>query len=157
MSQPVLFLDIDGVLNSTRSAAAYGGYPWPGTHKPRDWHKFDPVAVALLQRVCRRSGAVCVLSSSWRLGMTDSDRNDLAAHLGIEIIGVTRPTLAREQRGNQIADWLAAHPEVTTWAIVDDDSDMLPKQMERFVKVRGEDGLSYLGHVRLIELLGGKP
>ena len=48
----VVFLDIDGVLNSVRSCIAYDGYPWQGdSDEEREWHKFDQVAIALL-RVC---------------------------------------------------------------------------------------------------------
>jgi hypothetical protein len=32
-------------------------------------------------------------------------------------------------RGEEIKAWLHQHPEVTRYAIVDDDSDMLPEQV----------------------------
>src|SRR5690606_20696318 len=117
----VIFLDIDGVLNSTRSSAALGGMPWPGLKKERDWQLFDPVAVGLLRRACEKTGAVCVLSSSWRALLDDFGLQDLAQRLGVKIIGRTRTTQGGEIRGKQIADWLEAHPEVDAYAILDDD------------------------------------
>lgn len=158
MTAPVIFLDIDGVLNSVRSCVALGGYPFPGGpgRKDRDWHKFDAVAVGLLRNAIEKTGAVCVLSSSWRLGLDEVELNDLAAFLGVPIIGMTRSTLGREKRGEQIRDWLSDHPEVSRWAILDDDSDMLPDQMRAFVKVKNEEGFTYAQYKRLVYLLGGR-
>lgn len=152
----VIFLDIDGVLNSTRSAAALGGMPWPGLKKERDWHLFDPVAVGLLRRACEKTGAVCVLSSSWRAHLDDAGLQDLAQRLGVQIIDRTRETRGAEIRGVQIAEWLQAHPEVDTYVILDDDSDMLDEQKERFVKTNFREGFLFEHYMRLTHLLGGE-
>lgn len=152
----VIFLDIDGVLNSQRSCMAFGGFPWPGKHKERSWEKFDSVAIGLLRRITTKTGAVCVLSSTWRLGADDAFLSDLSAHLGVQIVGMTRSTYLNEVRGNQIQDWLNENPEVERWCILDDDSDMLPEQMDNFVKVNYQDGLSYQNHLDVIRILGGE-
>lgn len=152
----VIFLDIDGVLNSNRSAAALGGMPWPGRSKGRDWHLFDPVAVGLLRRACEKTGSVCVLSSSWRNVMNESEIQELAVHLGVTIIGQTPRSLGGEPRGEQIAAWLEENPEVWTWAILDDDSDMLEEQKERFVKTTFREGLLFEHYMQLTHLLGGE-
>lgn len=152
----VIFLDIDGVLNSLRSCVALGGYPFPGRSKERDWHLFDEVAVGLLRRAVRKTGAVCVLSSSWRLGMDVPELKDLADRLGVPIIGKTRDTYGSERRGPQIRDWLLSNPEVDRYAILDDDSDMMPEQMPYFVKVFYDEGFSYAQHKQLIDVLGGE-
>ena len=152
MTAPVIFLDIDGVLNSQRSCAALGGFPYPLS--PQNWHLFDPVAVGLLRRVVQKTGAVCVLSSSWR-GLLD-DLEPLASTIGVPIIDKTRSTVGRERRGDQIRDWLGANPEVAVWAILDDDRDMLDDQKDRFIHVGFRDGLSYQDHLDLILLLGGE-
>lgn len=156
MSRKIIFLDIDGVLNSLRSCLALGGYPFPGRSKERDWHLFDDVAVGLLRRVVSKTGAVCVLSSSWRLGMDADDLQDLAERLGVPIIGKTRDTYSRERRGEQIRDWLQTNPDVVCYAILDDDSDMMHEQLPYFVKVNHDDGLTYAQHKQLIDLLGGE-
>ena len=59
----VIFLDIDGVLNSTRSAVAFHGYPM-NVEKPH-MERFDHVAVALIKKICDDTGAKIVLSSGW--------------------------------------------------------------------------------------------
>lgn len=157
MTGPVIFLDIDGVLNSERTCLAFDGYPWapmPDTgYEECNWHKFDDVAIGLLRRVVAKTGAVCVLSSSWRVGLGDDDLNALATRLGVPIIGCTRPTLAREKRGEQIRDWLAENPLVTAYAILDDDADMLEEQKPYFVQTCHRNGFTIENYMRLFEIL----
>lgn len=152
----VIFLDIDGVLNSSRSAAALGGMPWPDPKKERDWHLFDPVGVGLLRRACEKTGAVCVLSSSWRMHLDESGIRDLAERLGVHIIGTTRRSVGQEMRGDQIAEWLVERTEVTAWAILDDGADMLPEQKERLVKTTFREGLLFEHYMQLTHLLSGE-
>lgn len=157
MTGPVIFLDIDGVLNSERSCLAFDGYPWSPifSDDPEecDWHKFDDVAIGLLRRVVAKTGAVCVLSSSWRVGMSEDDLSALAARLGVPIVGCTRRDERNEKRGEQIRDWLAENPLVTAYAILDDDDDMLEEQKPYFVHVCYKSGFSLNDYMRLFEIL----
>lgn len=50
----ICFLDVDGVLVSERSSYAY------------DSEKWDPVACALIKKLCKSNGYHIVCSSSWR-------------------------------------------------------------------------------------------
>ncbi len=150
----VIFLDIDGVLNSNRSAAALGGMPWPGKKNERDWHFFDPVAIGLLQRACKETGAVCVLSSSWRNLMSLTDIQELAQHLGVSIVDRTKPSAGDEPRGQQIQEWLLRHPHVVKWAIIDDDGDMLDCQIPNFVRTTFTEGMLFAHYMELTKILG---
>ncbi len=141
---PVLFMDIDGVLNSRRTAVAFGSYP----HRLDQLGKFDPVAIGLVRRLCD-DGVVIVLSSAWR---TMYPHVEVGTALGLPIIDKT-PMLCGS-RGAEIADWLTRHPEVTTWAIVDDNGDMLAEQMPRFVQTSEDNGIVWRDYARLRELLG---
>lgn len=153
----VIFLDVDGVLNSARSCLAFKGYPFPDEGPGHGWEKLDPIAVSMLDRVCRKTGAVCVLSSSWRIGADEAWLKKFGDYLGVSIIDKTSEYYVQgEVRGNQIQQWLDGHSEVTHWAILDDDSDMLPGQAENFVKVNHRDGFSYQNNLDLIRLLGGE-
>ena len=143
----VLFLDIDGVLNSTRTAAAFGGYP----HKLDELPMFDLVAVGLIQRLCS-NGVQVVLSSAWRL---THEPAEVAKALGLPIIDRT-PSLIGP-RGREIAEWLSRHPEVECFAIVDDDSDMLAEQLPRFVRTDGMEGLTWAKFAQLCSLFGLSP
>ena len=140
----VLFLDIDGVLNCRRSAVAFKGYPHPGRSKG----KFDRVAVELIRRICKK-GVNIVLSSTWRL-----DEN----YKGIcQLPIIDRTPRFRlspgVDRGREIEAWLNDHKAVKKWAIVDDDSDMLPEQKENFVHVDGINGLLWQDYEKLCTIL----
>ncbi|MEE7440909.1 HAD domain-containing protein [Methylobacterium oryzae] len=152
---PILFLDVDGVLNT------HDG--WAAGHDGHD--SLDPGPVARLNALCHRTGCRIVVSSSWRGGPYRGPKGCRAI---LRRLGVTGPFHRDwrtrdwrpadgwgwecKVRGKQIADWLAAHP-ATAYAIVDDDSDMLPEQMPRYVKTHFKDGLQDVHIERLIALL----
>lgn len=144
----VLFLDIDGVLNSTRTCVAFGGYPMELTHIGA----FDQVAIRLIQRLCDSGGVQVVLSSAWRL---IHPHDEVGKALGLPIIDRT-PSLTGP-RGLEINAWLSNHPEVKQYAIVDDDSDMLPDQIARFVQTAGHEGLTWNDFTKLCALFGENP
>jgi hypothetical protein len=45
-------------------------------------------------------------------------------------------------RGDEIKEWIEQKDDVENYAIIDDDSDMLPEQMDSFFLVDGWYGLS---------------
>jgi hypothetical protein len=147
----VIFLDIDGVLNNTQTVTPVDA-PWrgPGSVEPGapEWTllvPIDPVCMARLNRLVAETGAKIVMSSSWRLFARWQDLGPALARYGLvgDVIGET-PDLVnngewlnrwrtrdgapfqyeRMQRGWEIREWLAAHPEVTEFVILDDCSDM---------------------------------
>lgn len=136
----VIFLDIDGVLCCARSCVSHGGYPAAGN--PVSWGKFDEVAIKLLQEAMRKTGAIVVLSSSWR---STVNLEALQWRLGIRIESVTREGTEAEPRGAQIHDWLIRHSGVEAYAILDDDEDMLPDQMPHLCLTSKRNGF-LLGH-----------
>lgn len=149
----VLFLDLDGCLNSLRSAIAFGNYP----HKlPEDRRLFDPIALGLVRRICKETGAVIVISSTWRRSHT---KDVLKKALNLDIIGVTPASNKPDvKRGDEIKEWLDYRgPQVEKYCIIDDDSDMLPEQMPFFVKVYGDAGLSAQNYQEAIKILGKLP
>lgn len=151
LSARIIFLDIDGVLNSTRTCIATGGYPGEEL-EDKDLARFDWIAIGLLRRLCESSGIQIVLSSSWRIIV---DIKKLGDAMGLPIIDKT-PVLA-SSRGNEIARWLSEHPEVGQWAIIDDDSDMLDSQRSRFVRTDGHEGYSWVNHLELCDIFGELP
>lgn len=149
----ILFLDFDGVLNSERTRYALGGLP--DDFRPAERAKFDPVAIALIARLCRHSDVRIVVSSAWR---NLHSVEECAQELGLPIIDQT-PFLGADvyennvQRGHEIQAWLDAHPEVTHYAIVDDMDDMLASQQDHFVRTDPNNGLSYSDYQALQTLL----
>jgi HAD domain in Swiss Army Knife RNA repair proteins len=144
----VLFLDIDGVLNSHRSCLALGGIPHSLT--PDDLRLFDPLALALLQSLCEVAELSVVVSSSWRI-LHNWDA--IGRALDLPTIGAT-PRLGGV-RGEEIAEWLLTSPTpVESYAILDDDSDMLSHQMPRFVKTEYSEGLTFRNLRALCRMFG---
>lgn len=111
----VVFLDIDGVLNSRRSA-------WART----EIGELDPSACARLQRLCDESHAAIVVSSAWRLvyGLPRTVARLRAAGLRAPVVGET-PHLPNAARGVEIGRWLARSaptecPSLSGMVILDD-------------------------------------
>lgn len=130
MSAPVVFLDIDGVCNHRRLYAELSGKR--GQTEPADW--LDPACVARVDALCARTGAVVVISSSWREYLQTHERvAEVLASRGLTarvVDGTPRlidmvalaaadPATA-ETRWTEVRAWLDAHPEVTRWVILDD-------------------------------------
>ena len=122
----ILFLDVDGVLNSRD----YVYRMRAKDKKYRLWLDTDPEAVKLLQGIIEATKCKVVLSSTWRL-YEDSRKHvkekvchyiDCTADLQR---GAKRGIVAR---GEEVKLWLDQHPDVTQYAILDDDSDFLPYQ-----------------------------
>lgn len=150
----VLFLDIDGVLNDEGVFRDRRFGPFPINH----------VSVLRLHEVVRQTGCQIVLSSAWR-GMTILERK-LDADFVFEPYTHDGCASARhedgstirmhERRGHEVAEWLSRHPEVTTYAIVDDESDFLPEQMPHLVQTDIKDGLTQEKADALVALLRAK-
>lgn len=146
----VLFLDVDGTLIPMR--AYRFAKPRPG----RDHGQFrvmDPVAVATILSLLCRSDAVIVLSSVWR----KDDRTLLFARFAENGImpdqfheDYCTPVFSDCTRGDEIRAWLRDHPEVTTYAVLDDEQ----VDIENMVKVDVQNGVLYEHEQRLEELLG---
>jgi len=122
----ILFLDFDGVLN---------GFEWIREARQKqlfikdrrkhDLAMLDPLQVMRINHVCERTGAKIVFSTSWRIGASPDYLFGLLQELGFkgEHAGETpQPGHVRgcRCRGDEVLAYLAAHPEIETFAIVDD-------------------------------------
>lgn len=94
--------------------------------------------VQILEYIMEQTGALIVLSSSWR-GSTYEDLSEF--HDELRSVGYSkgRETLIGQTdwkgsfRGLQIQRYLDVHPEITNYIIIDDDGDMLTTQWSNFV------------------------
>lgn len=150
MAIKVLFLDIDGVLVTTRSSVALGGTP--RTLSPDDLARFDPCAVALVRKLCDETGVQVVVTSDWR---DHHDWADIGRALELPVVGATPATadIRASCRGEEIQAWLDAHPDVREWAILDDRGDMLEHQLPRLVQTEFEDGVLWRHYRTLMHML----
>lgn len=162
MSAPVLFLDVDGVLNGHSDYAPHRAL-------------IRPACAERLQRVLDETAAVVVISSAWRyqvlLGAVTLRGFEymLRSH-GIiaNVVGTTGRDAADTQqefnghtgqgeRVTQIRAWLAAHPGAfplgRRWAVVDDAKLSLADPSLPIVETDGAVGLTDADADRLIALL----
>jgi hypothetical protein len=106
----VIFLDIDGVLNCKN------------TPNPRKLpYIVDPKLLERFNKLVERTGAKVVLSSTWRI---DPAGLFSAEHWGVPFID-TCPDMPDSPRCEEVLTWLARHPKVTRFAIIDDEDDEL--------------------------------
>lgn len=117
----VLFLDIDGVCNSLAYAQR---------NSMNLWHKTDPELVNLVRGIIEATGCEVVLSSTWRLypealAVVKRDVCQLLDCTPDMQDGAKRGIVPR---GEEVEAWLAGHPEVSRYAILDDEGDFLPGQ-----------------------------
>lgn len=130
----VIFLDVDGVLNhegNFNPADNPGPYP------------VDDYCVFLMGKVQLDTEAKIVVSSSWRHHPDGMDAIRAKFNDVIDKTGHTDLYKYEDcPRGVEIKEWLDSHPEVTKYAIVDDDSDMLPEQKPNFFKTTFKLGLT---------------
>lgn len=133
MPRKVIFLDIDGVMNSVATRP----------QDPRGLLDFlDPVNVAVLNTIVQATGAVVVVSSSWRRTMPFPALQATFAAAGCvaEIVDIT-PTIDPHQRGLEVAAWLARQPEPPHRFVVLDDEFDMPAFPDRLVRTRKLHGL----------------
>ena len=162
----VIFMDIDGVLNTERQqnrCRAEGI-----AHVDGFGFAFDPVAVAHLERIVNATGADIVISSSWKVWGLDAmqrmwDRRNLPG----KVIDITPDTASDEMllsvdldmdlpavKGSEIKEWLDINgSQVTHYAIIDDMEDMLPEQQSHFVQTDPEIGINDDDAKRAIAIL----
>lgn len=120
----LVFLDIDGVLNSDGWLVGKGTVP--------GIKLIDPAATARLQRLCEETGAEIVVSSSWRAICPRHTLAEIfeARGLTTRVVGVTPIIPNRRGRGEEIQRWLDTVPATRSWSIdgiviFDDEEDML--------------------------------
>lgn len=139
----VIFLDIDGVLNSIRyyetelgkahiEALEYPSLEW--------WASgIDPAAVTRLNQLIAQTGAKVVISSTWRYGAPEGWLQKVLEARGFEgeVIGAT-PHFPELSRKYEISAWLNEHkPEA--YVVLDDDADA--EIQGRFVRTGHHFGL----------------
>ena len=143
----VIFLDIDGVLNSEEFAIWCSEFPDFIREGGSNW--VDPNAVKMIVYLCEKHDVKLVISSSWRIFDTYNTIEYFKRYRDLiplcnYIVGVTPRSMDDriwESRGEEIQQYLDTHPEVENYVIVDDDNDMLESQKDHFVRCNYMFGL----------------
>jgi hypothetical protein len=126
----VIFLDFDGVITTGDSISLAFNKRRAGEIPGTDWNKYqiDTELANNVRKLQEHLGAKIVISSTWRiLDELPVLREYLKERGGIDpesVIDIT-PHRNDGSRGREIKEWLDAHPEVTSFKILDDDSDVV--------------------------------
>ena len=168
----VIFLDIDGVLNThdyliaTQAAQTFdaGGKITRWNHE----EDMDRVLVARVNRIIEATGAKVVISSSWRLLFQLDDIRGFLTSRGFvgEIIGETPRYVHKEDwtsgridhRADEIRAWLREDGgAVESYVILDDDHEEIGESFgDRYVRTDGDLGLTEELTSRAIDVLQWK-
>lgn len=132
MSNSVIFLDVDGVLNSMSTP------DWMGD----DWD--TPLAryIQPLKHIVDETGADIIITSSWREYPAAMRKLEIALMVfELRIAGQT-PVLPTG-RPDEIQSWLNDHPEVKRYVILDDDPfPWTAEQLNKVVPVHSSKALT---------------
>lgn len=144
----VIFLDVDGVLNcnTTKERIREPGY--------KGLHGVDATLRDRFLKWWSDKDVYLVLSSMWRYHVVMI--GELLAN-GLQFIDQTDQSAAvwspHVTRGYEIQQWLDAHPEVTHYAILDDNDWFKGEQRKHFVKTDPAVGLQDSDLAKLDKIL----
>lgn len=143
MYKQILFLDIDGVMNSEQSIHYYSGDD-----------KFCPIAHHNLKIFCKEMPDLkIVISSSWRQFYSlDELKKMFYPDIAERIISTTEAF--SNIRGHEIAKWLKDNP-TESFAILDDDEDMAELK-DRLCRTNWRVGFDWLAKMKLKEIYDNK-
>lgn len=155
IERPILFLDIDGVMNSH-------AYIRRGGSVNCRTDGIDPEAVAHLQRIVDETNCSIILSSTWRLIHTLAEMRGRLIAKGMRhpcpLRGRT-PDLSEKdgviqigaRRGEEVKEWIERQGFKGRFVCLDDDGDFLPGQP--LIQTTFETGLTAEHADRCIEIL----
>ena len=115
-----LFLDIDGVCNSEESLKRQFL-----RNGKAGILEIDPEMAFMVGQIILRTDCVLVISSSWRSWPEGMEQ--IKSNIYSDIYGIT-PHSKSGFRGDEVRAYLEGHPEITKYAILDDDSDFHDSQ-----------------------------
>lgn len=164
----VIFLDVDGVLNSNEVFKKR--YEYFQKHNVL-LSVFDEALVERLSEIVSATGAKVVLSSGcrsdWKNGVDNlelersKELQELFNKYGIEVVGIT-PCIPRTYqqdekytswRENEIKYYLDTHPDIECFCVIDDESFDLQSLEEYLVKTSKQYGLQEEHVEKAIKLL----
>ena len=174
--RPLIFLDFDGVLNTENHFAkmTVEGVPTRDYYGP----KFDPKAVANLQKIIEATDAWIIVSSSWRyMGLKElqrmwTDRNlpgwvagttplhtndDKLLETDLNQLDEITTEMFCPSRGNEIKAYfdevLQVNSDMHRYVILDDLKDVLSEHEGHFIRINPVVGITEKDVKKAIEVL----
>lgn len=133
----VIFLDIDGVLNSDEYFDKIENLNVQGIESEIDVNK-----IILLKKAIDETKAKVVLTSSWRYTKKAKSLKDLLLRYEIH---VDSTPFINNTRGLEIKKWLSDNPNVENYVILDDEIfDSYDEElMNKLIKISNENGKNF--------------
>lgn len=114
---------------------------------------YSPRCVSRLNTLVENTGAVIVLSSTWRLGLELSQIKLLLSSMGVKAEVIGKTDYVEDNfifRGNEIYKWIQDNEKeynlnefnYKSYVILDDDTDMLMWQQNNYVNCDPEIGMT---------------
>lgn len=139
----IIFLDIDGVLNNNEFLLAQSKAGIVLVNDEFDLgSQIDPTMVARLNSLIEQTGAMVVLSSSWRVMAGLGKTSMILRSKGFKhrFVGETPYMRGSYPRGTEIQAWLTTNRMgASRFVVLDDDRDAGEGHPHRFVLIK--DGL----------------
>lgn len=146
MNNNVIFLDIDGVLNT---------YTTPPQGTARLQPALDVDCFEILAKIVKFNNLSIVCSSSWRKIFSEEEFRNFLGPLESHLHEDWRTQSSRQGfRGNEVRQWVKEHAEVTNYVIIDDDRDFY--QYQPLVHVDGSYGLQEKHIDQIRQLFNGQ-
>lgn len=149
----IIFLDIDGVLNTGR---------WEELCLSEDINledqfgiTFDDISIANLRTIISRTNASIVIHSTWKLHHDVEWFVDMwnTRNLPGFIISTT-PNIAPDyNKHNEISMWLKLHPQISQYVILDDEKEFVDPLSEHHILIDGFCGITMGNAEKAIKLL----
>jgi hypothetical protein len=168
----ILFLDIDGVLNTPfghdpEIAEKLSNKPLKGSVITELWSADDlfPKLVEKLNKIIEQTGALVVISSSWRRVYPPSNIAKMLEKQGFKgkVIGKTPVIFSSyggpwKDRGDEIKEWLDANDGVDSFVILDDiDFEGIEKHFpKQFIRTDCDVGLTDDNVQKAVQILMNK-
>lgn len=138
ITMKIVFLDIDGVANCATTNQRHRGFIG-----------IDPHMAFMIGKIQLETDCQFVLSSAWRHAPDGIEEVERCIAKMLDITPSLENTpekqgieIAHTLRGHEIKAWLDKHPEVTQYAIIDDNNDMLDEQQSNFFKTSWQTGIT---------------
>lgn len=166
----VIFLDVDGVLNSLRNIVANDRFPWPVSDSDVTAQKgpvseLDPLAIGMVRKLCKLTGAKIVFESTWRKHFHWQQFGEV---FDLPMIDTTNPQV--EPKSIAMKEWLETKGKelgVTNWIVIDDDGvftrhdgwranlsqEEQDKWLRRHIQTKMIDGFTFSDFARAFQTL----
>ena len=154
----VIFLDIDGVLNSNDwYVYRRDNVAMDSVNSQYPFYEFDPRAIVRLNRIIEKTEAKIVVSSSWRSGETIESLQKLLNSVGIigDVIGLTPHLWSnkpyedmdgyRIPRGCEIDWWLDNHGDFQriNWSKEEQIKDVGDAKIKNYIILDDDSDMLY--------------